>query len=98
MNADPNPAKAIFLEAVERHAPEQWPAFRRDIWRASSPLLTGRNPCWPSLRGVRQAETVVRGPGPARVGDRLIPRPEARPRPAIAGAQGPPRIELPTTV
>ena len=27
MNADPNPAKAIFLEAVERHAPEQWPAF-----------------------------------------------------------------------
>jgi serine/threonine protein kinase/Flp pilus assembly protein TadD len=27
MNADPNPAKAIFLTAVERHAPEQWPAF-----------------------------------------------------------------------
>ena len=27
MNADPNPAKAIFLEAVERHAPDQWPAF-----------------------------------------------------------------------
>ena len=27
MNADPNPAKAIFLEAVERYAPDQWPAF-----------------------------------------------------------------------
>src|SRR5262249_28958624 len=27
MSADPNPAKAIFLEAVERHAPDQWPAF-----------------------------------------------------------------------
>src|SRR5215468_2042040 len=27
MNADPNPAKAIFLEAVERQAPDQWPAF-----------------------------------------------------------------------
>jgi serine/threonine protein kinase len=27
MNADPNPAKAIFLEAVERHTPDQWPAF-----------------------------------------------------------------------
>ena len=27
MNADPNPAKALFLEAVERHAPDQWPAF-----------------------------------------------------------------------
>ena len=27
MNADPIPAKAIFLEAVERHAPDQWPAF-----------------------------------------------------------------------
>jgi serine/threonine protein kinase/tetratricopeptide (TPR) repeat protein len=27
MNAEPKSAKAIFLEAVERHAPEQWPAF-----------------------------------------------------------------------
>src|SRR5262245_84801 len=27
MNADPNPAKAAFLEAVEKHDPEQWPAF-----------------------------------------------------------------------
>jgi hypothetical protein len=27
MNPDPNQAKAIFLEAVEKHAPEQWPAF-----------------------------------------------------------------------
>src|SRR5262245_32560279 len=27
MNADSNPAKMIFLEAVEGHAPDQWPAF-----------------------------------------------------------------------
>jgi hypothetical protein len=27
MNADPNPAKAIFLEAVEKHDPDGWPAF-----------------------------------------------------------------------
>jgi serine/threonine protein kinase/tetratricopeptide (TPR) repeat protein len=27
MNADPRSAKAIFLEAVERHAPEQWARF-----------------------------------------------------------------------
>jgi serine/threonine protein kinase len=27
MNADPHPAKAIFLEAVEKHRPDQWPAF-----------------------------------------------------------------------
>jgi serine/threonine protein kinase/WD40 repeat protein/tetratricopeptide (TPR) repeat protein len=27
MNTDPNPAKALFLEAVEKHDPDQWPAF-----------------------------------------------------------------------
>jgi serine/threonine protein kinase len=27
MNPDPNRAKAIFLEAVEKHAPDDWPAF-----------------------------------------------------------------------
>src|SRR6266498_473187 len=27
MNADPQQAKATFLEAVETHAPDQWPAF-----------------------------------------------------------------------
>src|SRR5262245_42486070 len=27
MNATPQQAKAIFLEAVEKHAPDQWPAF-----------------------------------------------------------------------
>src|SRR5262245_23602019 len=41
MNADPNPAKAIFLEAVERHAPEQWPAFL-DRACAGQPGLRGR--------------------------------------------------------
>jgi serine/threonine-protein kinase len=41
MNADPNPAKAIFLEAVERHAPEQWRAFL-DRACAGQPDLRGR--------------------------------------------------------
>src|SRR5690349_5154991 len=27
MNADPKSVKAIFLEAVERHSPDQWPSF-----------------------------------------------------------------------
>ena len=27
MFADPNKAKAIFLQAVEAHVPERWPAF-----------------------------------------------------------------------
>src|SRR5262245_47476380 len=27
MNADPQQAKAVFLQAVEQHGPEQWPAF-----------------------------------------------------------------------
>ena len=41
MNADPNPAKAIFLEAVERHAPDQWPAFL-DRACAGQPDLRGQ--------------------------------------------------------
>jgi serine/threonine protein kinase/tetratricopeptide (TPR) repeat protein len=41
MNADPNSAKAIFLEAVERYAPEQWPAFL-DRACAGQPELRGR--------------------------------------------------------
>ena len=27
MNADPNQAKAVFLEALEKHNPDLWPAF-----------------------------------------------------------------------
>ena len=41
MNADPNPAKAIFLEAVERHAPDQWPAFL-DRACVGQPALRGQ--------------------------------------------------------
>ena len=41
MNPDPNPAKAIFLEAVEQHAPDQWPAFL-DRACAGQPDLRGR--------------------------------------------------------
>ena len=41
MNADPKSAKAIFLEAVERHAPDQWPAFL-DRACAGQPDLRGR--------------------------------------------------------
>src|SRR5262249_869039 len=41
MNADPNPTKAIFLEAVEGHAPDEWPAFL-DRACAGRPELRGR--------------------------------------------------------
>src|SRR3954447_18745570 len=41
MNADPNPEKVIFLEAVERHAPDQWPAFL-DRACAGQPALRGQ--------------------------------------------------------
>jgi tetratricopeptide (TPR) repeat protein/serine/threonine protein kinase len=41
MNADPNLAKSIFLEAVEKHAPDQWPAFL-DQACAEQPDLRGR--------------------------------------------------------
>ncbi|HVK15367.1 MAG TPA: serine/threonine-protein kinase, partial [Fimbriiglobus sp.] len=41
MNADPNPTKALFLEAVERHSPDQWPAFL-DRACAGQPELRGR--------------------------------------------------------
>ena len=41
MNADPNQAKAIFLEAVEKHHPELWPAFL-DQACAGEPELRSR--------------------------------------------------------
>src|SRR5262245_10468615 len=41
MNADPKSAKAIFLEAVEKHAPEQWPAFLERAC-AGQPELRGQ--------------------------------------------------------
>lgn len=41
MNADPNAAKAIFWEAVERHAPERWPAFLDEAC-AGRPNLRGQ--------------------------------------------------------
>jgi serine/threonine protein kinase/tetratricopeptide (TPR) repeat protein len=40
MNADPNPAKSIFLQALERHSPDQWPAFL-DQACAGQPDLRG---------------------------------------------------------
>jgi len=41
MNTDPNQAKAIFLEAVEKHAADQWPAFL-DQACAGQPTLRRR--------------------------------------------------------
>jgi serine/threonine protein kinase/tetratricopeptide (TPR) repeat protein len=40
MNTDPNRAKAIFLEALERHAPDEWPAFLDRVC-AGQPELRG---------------------------------------------------------
>src|SRR5262249_5033144 len=58
MNADPNPAKAIFLEAVERHAPEEWPAFL-DRACADRPELRGR--VEELLEAHREAGTAAHG-------------------------------------
>ena len=41
MSMDPNRAKAVFLEAVENHGPDQWPAFL-DQACAGRPELRGR--------------------------------------------------------
>ncbi|HLI75764.1 MAG TPA: hypothetical protein VKV02_02370, partial [Acidobacteriaceae bacterium] len=38
MNTDPNPVKALFLEAVEKHAPDQWPAFLDRVCAGRSDL------------------------------------------------------------
>jgi WD40 repeat protein/serine/threonine protein kinase len=38
MNADPNLAKAVFLEALEKHDPEQWPAFLERACRGQPEL------------------------------------------------------------
>src|SRR4051794_25373253 len=60
MNADPDPAKAVFLEAVERHAAGQSPAF-----------LDGACAGRPELRG--RPETLLAAPrevGTARLRDR----------------------------
>jgi serine/threonine protein kinase/Flp pilus assembly protein TadD len=53
MNADGNLAKAIFLEAVEKHDPEQWPAFL-DQACAGRPELRGR------VEGLLQAHQEAR--------------------------------------
>jgi hypothetical protein len=45
MNADPNQAKAIFLEAVEKHAPEQWPAFLDQACAGRLELRTNKLTC-----------------------------------------------------
>src|SRR5690349_2410009 len=81
MNPDPGPAKAIFLEAVERHAPDQWPAFL-DRACAGRPDLRGRVEAL--LEAHREVGTAPdrgaagrAGPGPATTAD----EPPARERP-----------------
>jgi serine/threonine protein kinase/tetratricopeptide (TPR) repeat protein len=60
MSADPNPAKAIFLEAVERHVPDGWPAFL-DRACAGQPHLRGRVEAL--LAAHREVGTAERGDG-----------------------------------
>jgi WD40 repeat protein/serine/threonine protein kinase len=73
MNAAPDPAKAIFLEAVENHAPEQWPAFL-------DAACTGQ----PELR--REVEALLEAHGDAGTAaqpepaERAAPRSDAGPR------------------
>jgi eukaryotic-like serine/threonine-protein kinase len=81
MNADPNPAKAIFLEAVERHAPDRWPAF---LDRACA----GR----PDLRG--QVEALLAAHREVGTAAHVEPPEGADPDPA-ATADQPPAGEQP---
>jgi serine/threonine protein kinase len=65
MNADPNPAKALFLEAVEKHDPDQWPAFL-DRACAGQPDLRRR------VEGLLEAHREV-GTGPVATVDEQPP-------------------------
>jgi len=69
MNADPNPVKALFLEAVEKHAPDQWPAFLDRVCAGRSDL---RGQVEVLLQAHREAGTGLPGPGESGV-----PGPEA---------------------
>jgi serine/threonine protein kinase len=60
MSADPNRIKAIFLEAVEKHDPDQWPAFL-DRACAGQPDLRGRVEVL--LAAHREAGTAQHRPG-----------------------------------
>src|SRR5262245_26128626 len=84
MNADPDPAKASFLEVVERHAPEQWPAFL-DRACAGQPELRGRVEAL--LAAHREVGTVP---------DRELP--EAADPGTVATALEPPMREQPGAV
>src|SRR3954468_456857 len=84
MNADPNSAKAIFLEAVERHAPDQWPAF---LDRACA----GR----PDLRG--RVEALLEAHREVATAPHREPPGGTEPAP-VATADGPPVRERPGTV
>jgi serine/threonine protein kinase len=68
MSVDPSQAKAIFLEAVEKHDPDQWPGFL-DQACAGQPDLRGHVAAL--LKAHREAGTVgfqssVEGPVPPR--------------------------------
>ena len=78
MNADPQQAKAIFLQAVETHDPEQWPAFLDEACAGQ-----------PELR--RRVEAAARGPSRSRHRRRITPAPNARCRAATSAAERPAR-------
>src|SRR4051794_14596413 len=84
MNADPKSAKAIFLEAVERHAPEQWPAFL-DRACAGQPDLRGQ------VEALLEAHREVGTAGPRDLAESTDPGP-------VATVDEPPMGERPGTV
>ncbi len=69
MNADPNQAKAIFLEAIEKHVAEQWPAFldqacsgQPELRRRVEVLLQAH-----LQAGTADHQAAVQGPAPSEV-------------------------------
>src|SRR6516162_5940224 len=63
MNLDSHQAKAVFLEAVEKHDPEQWPAYL-DQACAGQPELRQRVAVL--LQAHREASTAPLRPRPER--------------------------------
>jgi tRNA A-37 threonylcarbamoyl transferase component Bud32 len=72
MNADPNTAKAIFLEAVEKHDPGEWPAFldqacagQPDLRRRVEVLLEAHREAGTAANRARSDQPSTGDEGPA---------------------------------
>jgi eukaryotic-like serine/threonine-protein kinase len=84
MTPDPNPVKAIFLAALERYAPEQWPAYLDDACAGDADL---RRRAEALLQAHQEAGGTLGGPGPDPT-----PTPDGPTREGPGGGFGPYRL------